>query len=199
MELYGGEEWGMAGMREYLKELLFVNIYAKSTSMLVYEQVSQPSSGQAVELAVRSKRCTPTLGTAWRYDPRAPSLAAPPFASLLNHGVVVVRTKLRRSKSDPALLQVEKTTLTAFIGNLGGVLGLWLGASVVTVIQVLYFCCRIAARKRSATRSPPSPPDHHPQLPTSSKPSSNRPAAARRQRVSVSPHTPPHIQNNAVF
>lgn len=46
--------------------------------------------------------------------------------------------------------EVPTYTVDTFISNIGGQLGLWLGASVISVVQIVYYCCLSAWRRRPA-------------------------------------------------
>ncbi len=47
--------------------------------------------------------------------------------------------------------QIPAMTLENFVSNIGGAMGLWTGASIVTLIHLVYFCIRTVCGGRKKT------------------------------------------------
>ncbi len=49
--------------------------------------------------------------------------------------------------------QLSAFTFEALVSNIGGALGLWTGASVITLIHAIYFCCFLSFPKPEVEES----------------------------------------------
>lgn len=89
------------------------------------------------------KKCTDLFCTSpcdvWKYDTYVTSILIP--TQFMQYDVVHRYIVLYQTDGILEMQQTESQTWAAIVGNIGGIVGLWLGASVLSILQMIYLFC----------------------------------------------------------
>lgn len=110
-----------------------------------YLNTSQQQTSQFYNSCIAEYCMTPC--EEWKYTSTVSSLPVPPEIASLNFPTLLY-VQYPTSSSILVFTEVKTQTWETIIGNVGGILGLWLGASILSIIQMFYLlCCNLCDSK----------------------------------------------------